>query len=361
MIKVLVVDDSGFMRLAIKKMLEGYKNIQVIAEAVTGNEAVRLAKMHRPDVITMDVEMPDMDGLQATRQIMEESPTPIIMVSSLTKFAADVTVQALQCGAVDYISKSSSFVSLDIAEIEADLIKKILYWSENFKRVKPVKPAIKEKTFKSVRAVASSRRVPLQIKPDLILIGASTGGPRMLPELLKQVEVPTCPIVIALHMPALYTKSFAEHLKSASGLNVVEGFNDMVFENDMVVVLPGGTDSHVVKAGTRTYGLSVVKDSVYTIHPSVNALFLSALKATKRLAGVVMTGMGDDGLEGAIEMHRFGLPVLAQNDESCIVYGMPRAIVEAGVSSGSHSVESIADNINDWFSMSSGPGLAASV
>jgi len=344
MIKVLIVDDSGFMRLAIKKMLENHSSIEIVGDATTGKEAIRIAANTNPDVITMDVEMPDMDGLEATREIMKVSPTAIIMVSSVTRTAADVTLEALQVGAVDYISKSSSFVSLDIAEIETELIKKIVYWAENYK--KPRKK-ISEKEHKPGIA---ARDISLNISPDIVLIGASTGGPRIIPKLFSTLDTPQCPIIIALHMPPVYTKSFADHLCKSSGFNVVEGFNGMNIEKDMVVVLPGGVDSHIVRLDDRKYGVKVLKDSEHTIHPSVDELFLSALKATKRLAGVVLSGMGDDGMVGAIEMNKYGLPVIVQEEESCVVYGMPRAIVEAGVASEELNVLDISKNINRWFS-----------
>jgi two-component system chemotaxis response regulator CheB len=254
-----------------------------------------------------------------------------------------VTMDALQIGAVDYISKSSSFVSLDIAEIETELIKKITYWAENYKKPR------KKFTQKKHKAGIAARHISLNISPDIVLIGASTGGPKIIPKLFSTLDVPKCPVVIALHMPALYTKSFADHLGKSSGFNVVEGFNGMKIEKDMVVVLPGGVDSNVVRLDDRGYGIEVLKNSDHTIHPSVDVLFLSALKATKRLAGVVLSGMGDDGTVGAIEMNKYGLPVIVQDEESCAVYGMPRAIVEAGIASEELNLIGISKNINRWF------------
>ena len=339
----MIVDDSGFMRLAIKKMLEKHSAIKVVAEASSAEEAIRLAKQHRPHVITMDIEMPGGSGIDATKTIMKECPTVIIMVSSVTSFGAEATIKALHYGAVDYIPKASSFVSLDITKIEQELLRKIFYWAEHWKTVQP-KHATQSTPF-----ISAPTPPRLNIKPRLIVIGASTGGPKIIPELFKKINKVKAPIVIAIHMPPIYTESFSKHLAAGTGHNVVEGKDRMLLEEGMVVILPGGKDSMIVSASDHKFRLKVTNpQSEYSIHPSVNCLFKSAIEQTKKVAAVVLTGMGDDGLEGAIEFKKYGLPVIAQDEESSLVYGMPRAIVESGLATASLSVSGISNKINSW-------------
>lgn len=350
MIRVLVVDDSGFMRLAIKKMLAHDPMISVVGEATNGRDALRLAQMHRPDVITMDVEMPDGDGLTATQQIMETCPTAIIMVSSLTKGAAETTLKALELGAVDYIPKASSFVSLDIVAIEKDLISKIRYWSKKrpivtMRQLSRSSDPVKVKTTAQSPDIHRLRPVS---DPDIIVIGASTGGPKVLPELLACVNPLRCPMIIALHMPPVYTKSFAEHVAAATGHNTTEGFDGMALKPGMVVVCPGGTDSEVHASIDNRYVLRVRLQSQYGIHPSVDALFYSAAQNCRSSVGVILTGMGDDGTAGALQMSLRRFPILCQDEASSLVYGMPRAAAEAGAASAVLSVADIAQKLNMW-------------
>lgn len=339
-VSVLVVDDSGFMRLALRKMLERDPFIRVVGDATTGEEALRLARVQRPDVITMDVEMPGGGGIEATRLIMEQCPTSIIMVSSLTKAAASTTLKALACGAVDYIPKASSFVDLDIVAIERELCRKVHYWAGHGPlRQKPVARRTGETPLLSGMQPRGT--------PDLLLIGASTGGPKLLPQLFRELPKLRCPVVIALHMPPLYTQSFAEHMATATGHDVVEGHDGMVLRPGQITVAPGGTDSHI-QASPRGYSLCVRCDEKYGIHPSVDALFLSAARHARNPLAVVMTGMGDDGLRGSRELCQRELPVLAQDEESSLVYGMPRAVAEAGLASEVLGLSALAQRIGGW-------------
>lgn len=339
-VTVLVVDDSGFMRMALRKMLERDPAIRVVGEATTGEEALRLARVQRPDVVTMDVEMPGGGGLEATRLIMEQCPTSIIMVSSLTKMAADTTLKALACGAVDYIPKASSFVDLDIVAIERELCRKIHYWAQ---RRPLLKPALVKK---AGRPLALSGVQPRGV-PDLVLIGASTGGPKLLPQMFRELPRLPCPVVIALHMPPVYTQSFAEHLAADSGHDVIEGYDGLVLKGGQVIVAPGGTDSHLQPVG-RSYTLRVKREEQYGIHPSVDALFLSAAQHARNPVAVVLTGMGDDGLRGGRELAKRQLPLLAQNEETSLVYGMPRAVAEAGVASEVLPTHILVQRLTQW-------------
>ena len=344
MIKVLVVDDSGFMRMVLRKMLREHQDIEVIAEAANGREALKLAAEHEPDLITMDVEMPGLDGLETTRLLMERNPTPIIMVSALTKDAADTTIDALAAGAVDFVPKSSAAIELDVIAIQKALQEKIVYWAKHKKDCR--RPQEDERA--EVTPLAGVRRPSERREVDLIIIGASTGGPRMLPELLRAMGKAPCPVVAAVHMPELYCKSFVEHLRDNTGLDVRLGSHMMPLEPGQVVIPCGGTDSTIQRALSNEYRLKVGPKTDTPLHPSIDVLLASAARNARAPVGVIMTGMGQDGLEGAREMARRDFPVLTQSKETCVVYGMPKAVVDAGLSSQALSVEGLARTLSSW-------------
>lgn len=338
-VSVLIVDDSGFMRLALRKMLQRDPTIRVVGEAGTGEEALRLTRLYRPDVVTMDVEMPGGCGLEATRKIMEQCPTSIIMVSSLTRVAADTTLKALAAGAVDFIPKASSFVDLDIVAIEKELCRKIHYWAQQGPTLRPTVATPR-------KPVHTTARRPGGV-PDVIVIGASTGGPKVLPQLFRLLPPLQCPVVIALHMPPLYTQSFAEHLAENTGHQVSEGSDGALLRPRQVLVAPGGTDSEIIAEGPQ-YRLRVARDDKRSIHPSVDVLFASAARHARNPVAVILTGMGDDGLQGGRNLHALQRPLLAQNEESCLVYGMPRALAEAGIASELLDIAGIARRLAAW-------------
>lgn len=338
MIRVLIVDDSGFMRLALRKLLEGHQDIRVIAEATSGDEAVNMARVHRPDLITMDVEMPGSDGLSATARIMKDSPTPIIMVSSLTAAAGRVTMEAMSLGAVDFIPKASSFVDLDIISIERELVEKIRFWAQKQSAEPP----------RSRSALPHTRAGLPKQTPEIIAIGASTGGPRILPELFRTLNPLSCPVVIALHMPPVYTSSFAQHLRTVTGHDAVESSDREKLQRGRVYIAPGGRDSVLTRNSRGELMLRIMEQSDYSIHPSVDALFLSTASVARSALGIVLTGMGNDGMQGAIAMRKQDFPVLTQAANDCLVYGMPRAVLEAGASSESITVVDIRERLKQW-------------
>ena len=348
MISVLIADDSGFMRLALRKMLGRDAAIRVVAEAANGDEVVRLTMAHRPDVITMDIEMPGQSGLEATRTIMSRFSIPVIIISSLTKRGSEMAFKALEYGAVDYISKASSFVDLDIVAIEKELLRKVRYWGERKHSFAGIQhPVIRPNAEHGKPAVAAN---PLKLleKPDLIVIGASTGGPKALPELFKSVAPLSCPVVVALHMPPVYTESFAHHLGESTGHRAREGVDGGVIKDGDVVVLPGGVDTQLRVNADGRYVTRVVPNAGYNIHPSVDALFLSAAAVGRSVIAVVMTGMGEDGRVGALALAKRGFPVIAQSEQSCLIYGMPKAVVDAGAASASLPLPEIAKKLSAW-------------
>lgn len=331
MIKLLISDDSAFMRIAIRKMVEGHADIEVVGEARTGQMCVEMAETLRPDVITMDVEMPVMDGLEATRQIMARTPTPIIMLSSLTERNSVTTIKALELGAVDFIAKKSSFVQLDIVKIGDELVDKLRYWAKKRARFAPggIKP---ERSRIDPSVPIYQRKTENQGVPGLIVLGISTGGPATLPQTLKAMGKLKCPLVVAQHMPPMFTSGFARHLSTETGLNVVESTDGMEAKPGMVIIIKGGTDAVIREPFPGRIMVYERTSSEANIHPNADVLFRSAATVSCPVVAVVMTGMGRDGMVGAQELvTRKACPVLVQSPDSCIVDGMPSSVIEAGL------------------------------
>ena len=331
MIKLLISDDSAFMRIAIRKMVEGHADIEVVGEARTGQMCVEMAETLRPDVITMDVEMPVMDGLEATRQIMARCPTPIIMLSSLTERNSVTTIKALELGAVDFIAKKSSFVQLDIVKIGDELVDKLRFWAKKRSRLVPStsKP---ERSRIETSLPVSQRKTENQGVPGLIVLGISTGGPATLPQTLKAMGKLKCPMVVAQHMPPMFTSGFARHLSTETGLNVVESFDGMEAKPGMVIIIKGGSDAVIREPFSGRIMLYERTSTEANIHPNADVLFRSAATVSCAVVAVVMTGMGRDGMVGAQELvARKACPVLVQSPDSCIVDGMPSSVIEAGL------------------------------
>ena len=323
-IRALVADDSAFMRRAIRKMLEKQPDIEVVAIARDGKQAVEFARKFKPDVITLDIEMPEMDGLTALRYIMRECPTQVLMVSSLTTEGSNASLQALRMGAADVIGKDHSMCAGNLDEIQTHLID-------------TVRALARSGRFKPATVVKS--RIPAAIPRlksenyDIIAIGSSTGGPPVLEELLTALpERFPLPIVIAQHMPRLFTESMSKRLENVCKIHVVHAHDDMLIQPGCVYIAPGGEHIHVEKRLGRLYCRvnNEPSEAIYT--PSVTALLESCARATgKRTLAAVLTGLGADGCEGAIALHQLGATVLAQDEASSVVYGMPRAVAEAGV------------------------------
>ncbi len=344
MINVLVVDDSAFMRKAISTMLEKDPEIKVIGTARDGQEGLDMVRKLDPDVVTMDIEMPKMDGLTALRHIMMEAPRPVLMVSSLTTEGAESTLKALELGAVDFIPKQLSKVSLDIIKIEKDLIA----------RVKTV-AARKMRHFSPVRAkrpATAARRAPAA-RPtgrplrDVVAIGVSTGGPPVVQKILSSLPADfPASIIIAQHMPAAFTGPFAKRLDGVSKLSVKEAENGDVLKPGHVFIAPGG--KHVVLDQKISRVDVVVTDepAEALYKPSANVLISSVAAAVgKRALSIILTGMGNDGCEGVRDLKAKGGRALAQSDATCVVYGMPKAIVDEKLADEIVDLDDLAESI----------------
>jgi two-component system chemotaxis response regulator CheB len=323
------------MRIAIRKMVESEPDIEVVGEAKTGQMCVELARTLRPDVITMDVEMPVMDGLEATRQIMAATPCPIIMLSSLTERNSVTTIRALELGAVDFIAKKSSFVQLDIVQIGADLVDKLRYWAKKKSRFNGTsRPSPTAFAGGSPVVNRQLRTVPNGPVAGLVVLGISTGGPATLPLVLKTMGRLSCPMIVAQHMPPMFTSGFASHLRSETGLDVLESTDQMELKPGMVVIIKGGTDVVVREPFPGKLMLYQKTDRNAGIHPNADVLFRSAAAASCPVIAVVMTGMGSDGMLGAKDLvARKNAHVIAQDPDSCIVDGMPSSTINAGLAS----------------------------
>lgn len=352
--RVLVVDDSTFMRIALRRIIESGSDMTVVGEARNGREAVELARDLRPDIITMDVEMPELDGLAAMTQILAQSrPAPImIMVSGHTQRGTEATIKALSLGAVDFVSKSSSFAAEDLGHVDSELKEKLRYWAgqppPSLPRARPASvPAA------VARAQPAAAKVVLQAKSprghvDLVVVGASTGGPQMLAGFLAAAAPLGAPMVIAQHMPARFTTSLANLLRSETGLDVREGAHRMALTPGSVTIIPGGGDAIVARAPAG-FELRITTHEAL-VHPCADLLFETAALVARHPVAVIMTGMGSDGTKGARHFQRRRLPVLVQDPRTCVVAGMPSAAIEAGVATESLAPASIGQKLVLWTS-----------
>ncbi len=348
-IKVLVVDDSAFMRKSLSLLLESDSHIKVIGTANDGLDAIEKVKKLKPDIVTLDIEMPKMDGITALGRIMKECPTPVIMVSSLTLEGADITLKALDLGAVDFIPKEMSFVSVAIKGIKEELVNKVkaIYRSKSV--VSRVNKLNYQNISKSSKFIQTTYKLPA-LNYRALGLGVSTGGPISLQKVIPLLSGTTrVPIFIVQHMPPKFTASLAERLNSMSLLEVKEAENGEVVRNGVVYIAPGGLHMTLVKDRLNNVVIKISELPDNVLHrPSVDVMLESVQQIYgKYMLGVIMTGMGKDGLEGIKKLKAVGGHCIAQNEESCVVYGMPRAIVDNGLADIVASLEQIPKLINE--------------
>jgi two-component system chemotaxis response regulator CheB len=326
LVRVLVTDDSAFMRTAITRMIESDPGLRVAGSAQSGQQALEKIAALKPDVVTLDVEMPGMDGLDTLRRIMKDFPTPVIMVSSLTQEGAEITLEALDIGAFDYVPKQSSFVSLDIVKIRDDLVAKIKAAAESRRR-KPIPKAA------SSAAAPAGRNAP-QVTPVMVALGTSTGGPKALQEILPLLPADLAvPVLIVQHMPPGFTGPFARRLNGICKINVREAIQEEEIQPGVVYIAPAGQHMTVYRRSPSKTAIRLGRTPEGMLHvPSVDVMMLSAAEIYRSLTmGVIMTGMGADGVKGMQAIKREGGFNLGQDEASCTVYGMPRSAAEVGV------------------------------
>ena len=332
-IRVLIVDDSAFMRVAITKMMEKEPRIDVIDTARNGAEGLEKIKRLKPDLVTMDIEMPVMDGLKALGIIMKEMPLPVIMISSLTEEGADATFTALELGAVDYIPKAGkSSIDLDIQKIAEQLRLKVI--SLGSRRPIFSRPQL-PKVSPIVKPLTAEPRISRPQQCQVVALGISTGGPLALQSMLPDIPANiSAGILIVQHMPPTFTGPFAKRLDGLSQIHVKEAEDYDLIEPGCAYVARGGIH---MKLKSERNGLSLrvnldpQPDDLLFI-PSVDTMMLSLVENYKgNVLGVIMTGMGSDGLKGMTRIREKGGVTIAQDKESSVIYGMPKACVDNGI------------------------------
>lgn len=338
-IRVLVVDDSRFFRRRVTEMLESDARIKVIGTAENGAEAVKMAGRLRPDLVTMDVEMPVLDGISATRQIMQSRPTNILMFSSLTTDGAQATLDALEAGAVDFLPKRFEDISRDRQEAAQVLCERVVAVARRRPSALPRSaPAAARAHTPSPapRGTAATRTAPAGPaagRVKLVAIGTSTGGPVALQNVLGRLPADyPLPLLLVQHMPGSFTTAFAERLDRLCGIRVREAVHGDTLEPGLALLAPGGKQTTLENRGGRLCVRVSEATAEQNYKPCVDVTFSSIAQALpgKALA-VVLTGMGADGREGARLLKRGGAQVWAQDEASSVIYGMPAAIVEAGL------------------------------
>lgn len=371
-VKVLVVDDSGFFRRRVSEILSADSNIQVVGTATNGREAIDQALALKPDVITMDYEMPMMDGITAVRHIMQRCPTPVLMFSSLTHEGARVTLDALDAGAVDFLPKNFEDISRNPEKVKQLLCEKVHSISRANRRfsslpspaptpaaspasshapaptpaARPAAPAPRPAPAPAhaAPAASSSSAAPKRKAYKLLAIGTSTGGPVALQRVLTQLPANfPAPIVLIQHMPAAFTKAFAERLDKLCRISVKEAEDGDHLRPGLALLAPGGKQMMVDSRGTVKI---LPGDERLNYRPCVDITFGSASKAYgDKVLAVVLTGMGADGREGARLLKQGGSQVWAQDEASCVIYGMPMAIVKANLADAVYSLDDIGRHL----------------
>jgi two-component system chemotaxis response regulator CheB len=378
-VKVLVVDDSGFFRRRVSEILSSDPTIQVVGTATNGKEAIEQALALKPDVITMDYEMPMMDGITAVRHIMQRCPTPVLMFSSLTHEGARVTLDALDAGAVDFLPKNFEDISRNPDKVKQMLCEKVHSISRSNRRFggygstptpaaapasaapsavsslhsapatprhapTPAPRAVAHAAHSASAPHAPSSPAPKRKAYKLVAIGTSTGGPVALQRVLTQLPANfPAPIVLIQHMPAAFTKAFAERLDKLCRISVKEAEDGDILRPGLALLAPGGKQMMVDGRGAVKI---LPGDERLNYKPCVDITFGSAAKSYgDKVLAVVLTGMGADGREGARLLKQGGAHIWAQDEASCVIYGMPMAIVKADLADAVYSLDDIGRHL----------------
>lgn len=352
-IRLLIVDDSALMRRQLTQLFEAEGDFE-IRQARNGQEAVEENLAFKPDVISLDINMPEMDGLTALSHIMAARPTAVVMVSSLTEKGALVTFEALALGAIDYVAKPGGTISLSIDEIKGDLVAKVR--SAASAKVKPSTRMAKGLTERLREERASHKpttfvRRGVSAFDGVVLIGVSTGGPSTLEGILPKLPADfSCPVIVAQHMPSSFTGPFANRMDQMCELTVVEVTRPVEVVPGTVYIARGGADTVVTMRGGKLMALSKPESREHLWHPSVEVLGQSALQYCDphRLIGVMLTGMGYDGADAFTAIKKRGGRTIAESEETAVVYGMPKELIERGGASLVLPADKIANQLISW-------------
>ena len=338
-VKVLVVDDSFLMRRIISDIVNSDPHLEVVGKAKDGTEALEKVAALNPDVVTLDINLPEKDGIDVLKEIMRTRPTRVIMLSAYTRAGASATIRALELGAVDFIAKPSGEISLGLEKLRSEIIEKIKL-AANFNLNKyltapvaeAVRPAVEEK-------IAGDKR--------LVIIGASTGGPKAILTIMKSIPADIkVAFLIVQHMPKGFTLSFAERIAWETGIRAKEAEEGDTVYSGRVFVAPAGSHLIFVKDNGQVKVKLTQDPLVNFVRPSIDVSMISAVDVFGRdIIGVILTGMGKDGLEGSRKIKEAGGKVYIQDEESSVVWGMPGSVSKAGLSDGIVALPHIAEVI----------------
>jgi len=338
--KVLVVDDSAFMRKIISEMLKEDSDIEVIGTAKDGKEALKYTIENSPDVITMDIEMPGLNGLQTLKYIMQEKPTPVIMLSAYTQKGADITMQALENGAFDFVCKPSGEISVDIKKIQKELIEKIkLAKTVDIKKIKFYDT-------EKIKEPLNEKKEGLKVK-ILVIIVSSTGGPKALSDLIPKLPRNlNAGFLVIQHMAPGFTTSLASRLNSQSLMEVKEAENGDEIKPSRILIAPGNFHMEVKKDG-EIYKVELnQKPPKLGVRPCADITILSAVKNFEgKILCVILTGMGKDGALGSEKVKAKGGVIIAQNKETSVIFGMPKAVIDKGIVNRVVPIDIMSDTI----------------
>jgi two-component system chemotaxis response regulator CheB len=329
--KLLIVDDSSLIRRELTKLLSqsGFE----ITTAKDGKEALDKVLENDFDVITMDINMPVMDGLTAVKFIMKQKPTPIVMISSLTQGDADITFEALEYGAVDFVAKPGT-ISLNVKDTGQDIVSKVTQASQIPKNRLKIRKAGNFTKANLNKKNQSSAPIKVEKAKKVILIGASTGGPGLIEQIVRTLPADyPHPICVVQHMPEVFTSKFAKRLDKVSELDVVEAKNSETVTAGKVIIGKGGSHLHFSKKASGIVSIKLAQNSTNSFFvPSIDEMFYSAQKVfnCKELLAIELTGIGDDGANGMVELKKAGAYTIAESKETATIYGMPRVAFEKG-------------------------------
>ncbi|NOX52553.1 MAG: chemotaxis response regulator protein-glutamate methylesterase [Gammaproteobacteria bacterium] len=342
-VRVLVIDDSALMRKLLTQLLDSDPIIEVVGTAMDAYVARDKIKSLKPDVITLDIEMPKMDGLSFLSNLMRLHPMPVVMVSTLTERGADTTLRALSLGAVDFVTKPKIDVTHSLEDCAEEICSKVKAAASASLQILPTPPRVDTRG-----AIAKLAKSNGKLSRDLIAIGASTGGTEAIKEVLVRLHPDSPGVVIAQHIPPVFSRSFAERMNKCSPLTVTEAHDGQQIFPGHAYVAPGDRHLEVVRKGAEYYCQLNNGERVNRHKPSVDVLFDSvADQVGDQAVGVILTGMGRDGAKGLRRMHNTGAPTIAQDQQTSVVWGMPGSAVDEGGADKQLPLNLIAANLNE--------------
>jgi len=352
-IKVLVIDDSALIRSVMKELIDREKDMECVGAAPDPLVAREMIKELNPDVLTLDVEMPKMDGIDFLERLMRLRPMPVLMVSTLTERGSDITFRALALGAVDFVSKPKMDIARGMEEYAIEITDKIRAAAQSHVRKTPTAAVIQEKF--SADAILPSVAGRFSTTEKLLIIGASTGGTEAIKEVLIRLPADVPGILVTQHMPENFTKSFAERLDSLCKISVKEAAHNERILPGHAYIAPGHSHLLLKRSGANYMTELNQGPPVNRHRPSVDVLFRSAANvAGANAMGIILTGMGKDGAQGLLEMKQAGAHTIAQDEASCVVFGMPREAIAMGGACEVLPLQNIARRTLEYLALHNG-------